>query len=230
MLSGRNGPNRPTRPRLRSLGRDEPDGQELPRSFGITPLVGWRTWQATVWREEVFLQGIRRWRWPTGEVRAECISERPLPASRHAAPDLRCSCGVYANLPEDPIWEWWSYFWGHPLVAGWVDLWGRIIRCQRGYRAEQARIRSPLTLYMTCSVRVKPHDWRDVGLCPNPARVVAERLDARGWCMEDTHTPDALHHPLQDAGAWVDMWVPRLEQRYDTEVIVAYGEEISWQT
>ena len=56
---------------------------------------------------------------------------------RHRAPDLKCRCGIYAGKSPDP-----SLLMLFPMldlmVVGEVALWGRVLVCERGWRAEYA--------------------------------------------------------------------------------------------
>jgi hypothetical protein len=62
----------------------------------------------------------------------------------HVAPELDCTCGIYAVKQESAIpgpstWGWW--------VSGRLWLSGKVIETERGYRAERARIAGPLALH-----------------------------------------------------------------------------------
>lgn len=63
--------------------------------------------------------------------------------------DTRIYGGIYAYKPENAE-QFWAEFREHPVrgfedgdrVVGTVRLWGRVIECERGYRAEHAMIRT----------------------------------------------------------------------------------------
>jgi hypothetical protein len=69
--------------------------------------------------------------WPTGEDRpAKCFAVRG-----HEAPyrDCRCGYSAYYALPEEPELPAPEAVWGA------VVAWGRIVECERGFRARYAR-------------------------------------------------------------------------------------------
>jgi hypothetical protein len=65
----------------------------------------------------------------------------------HAAPKWNCECGIYAfaGLQQDEALELSPQFYHRgPVdrvmrVAGVVQLWGRVVQHEHGYRAEYAR-------------------------------------------------------------------------------------------
>ncbi len=80
--------------------------------------------------------------WPRDHDRpAKCFAMRG-----HEAPDPQCRCGYYAyyELPEEPDMPAPEAVWGA------VVAWGRIVECERGFRAQYARpvamldVRNPL--------------------------------------------------------------------------------------
>lgn len=69
--------------------------------------------------------------WPSGADRiAKCFAVRG-----HEAPYRDCNCGyaAYYTLPEEPDLPAAEAVWGA------VVAWGRIIECERGFRAQYAR-------------------------------------------------------------------------------------------
>ncbi len=69
--------------------------------------------------------------WPTSEDRvAKCFALRG-----HEAPQRDCNCGfsAYYELPEEPELPAPEAVWG--VIAAW----GRIVECERGFRAQYAR-------------------------------------------------------------------------------------------
>jgi DNA-binding CsgD family transcriptional regulator len=118
---------------------------------GIEPLVGYRMWQYARRSGRGRLHSLncsgRRWRfdscpWEGAEsswVVASCtLHDRPS----HVAPAENCSCGFYAmKTLEGLFWEmlnWMSAEDGK--VLGRIELAGKIIEHEHGYRAEKARI------------------------------------------------------------------------------------------
>jgi hypothetical protein len=69
--------------------------------------------------------------WPAGEDRsAKCFAVRG-----HEAPHRDCRCGyaAYYALPDEPDLPARQAVWGA------VVSWGRIVECERGFRAQYAR-------------------------------------------------------------------------------------------
>jgi hypothetical protein len=77
---------------------------------------------------------------PRQAVEAACSSFE----STHAAPWPKCDCGVHAYKTEDAAEAHWRRFVGfEPAeIVGWafgrVNLWGRVIECEQGWRAQYA--------------------------------------------------------------------------------------------
>jgi hypothetical protein len=126
----------------------------------VGPLQAYRYWRVEWHEGEPVLGSVyRATRWPTaGPLRATC--ERPpdhlaawirgllscSTAPPHPAPTWGCVCGIYALNPSEG--EAWQALMPQveqqgpePLmhVAGVVQLWGRVIQHEQGYRAEYAR-------------------------------------------------------------------------------------------
>lgn len=121
----------------------------------LEPVEGWRVW-AVVGRD-----GSLRLRslffdllWEHGApASAVCLHRRfplRLPGrprrNGHSAPDERCSCGIYATSRQSALL---SYLEGTSAVHGevWrvfgrVALWGDVVECEAGWRAQ--------TAYPTC--------------------------------------------------------------------------------
>lgn len=73
---------------------------------------------------------------PRERMVAECeplVSQR---TTKHDAPDPNCSCGFYAlkSVGDEEL----SFQPGEDVCLGSVYLWGRVIECQNGYRAQYA--------------------------------------------------------------------------------------------
>jgi hypothetical protein len=137
------------------------------------PFQAWRVWQV-VRRDGEYNLGsiVKRTLWPAGEaLAAECLDCRrlfPWPRRKrdHAAPEVRCDCGIYATALDDIgpyVAE--APCRGVARVLGQVALWGTVIECERGYRASHAY---PTRIYVPADAgdpwRV---GWEEValGLC-----------------------------------------------------------------
>jgi hypothetical protein len=114
--------------RSKSPSRSLPDFPDLPRA-----IVGWRVWRVDP--SYRLLSTLRDEVWEPGRsLAASC-------ESRHPAPDPACTCGVYAvRRPEQAQ----AYLVGRNnpeavhRVLGQVALWGCVVECEQGWRAERA--------------------------------------------------------------------------------------------
>jgi hypothetical protein len=128
------------------------------------PLVGFRRWGARrgALYSGIFVAGrfvpnpalgmiaprVRPVPWPTDEDRvAKCFALRG-----HDAPQRDCNCGfsAYYELPAEPELPAPEAIWGA------IAAWGRVIECERGFRAQFAR---PIALLD----RHNPDDRRERG-------------------------------------------------------------------
>lgn len=111
-------------------------------TFWATPIIGWRIWLLG-WDEErgeVCLKSLARWPscedllWPKGRpLHATCF----LAGSKHVAPSIRCTCGIYATKSIELLFHELPFRKATDVI-GQVSLWGRVIEGSRGYRAEFA--------------------------------------------------------------------------------------------
>jgi hypothetical protein len=139
------------------------------------PLVGFRRWgcRRGALYSGIFVAGrfvpnpalamiaprVKPTPWPVDEDRvAKCFALRG-----HEAPQRACNCGfsAYYELPAEPDLPAPDAVWG--AIAGW----GRIVECERGFRAQYAR---PLALLQ----RANPLDYGEHG------RRAANAADAYG--------------------------------------------------
>ncbi len=120
----------------------------------IEPLRAWRAWSVRRTDEGWRLASIHYQElWPTGrELSAWCFrSSRTSVAegirhARHHAPSSSCHCGIYGAadplhageylIPQHTGWEtmYVASSYVH-RVFGQIDLWGRLVECEQGYRA-----------------------------------------------------------------------------------------------
>ncbi len=129
----------------------------------LEPHVGWRVWAFAELGGDIRLSSlVYREPWPVrNELSAICRLGERLPLSsvqrslpEHAAPAIRCSCGIYAAraLEHALIYlETDSEGSGAgPLrVLGRVSIWGTVVEAELGWRASlayPARIYVPLGL------------------------------------------------------------------------------------
>lgn len=102
----------------------------LPESTVITAIIGWRRWLVTMFGSQLFSNNGTPWE-PFQRLTADC-------AKRYACQGYTCGCGIYAyktrELAEkgDNAPSAITHIWGE------VWLWGRIIECEHGFRAQFA--------------------------------------------------------------------------------------------
>jgi hypothetical protein len=149
------------------------------------PLIGWRTWAVVEEKGDLALRSmVYESRWPPRErLVAVCGRRRVLARWRrvqpHEAPDERCECGIYAACGPDlalPFLGRLGLIRGaKSALIGRVALWGRVIECERGWRATFAY---PTQLYVlrAPASRRQPADARalarDLAVYGVPVQVV----------------------------------------------------------
>jgi hypothetical protein len=112
------------------------------------PLLGWRAWRVSEDGEDVVLRSMFKYEtvWPgRAPLVGKCLCQ-PHP-SPHEAPGIGAGepCGIYAVKDRETTRAWQSYVSSSPrearhfgVVIGRVQLWGRIVRHEHGYRAQFA--------------------------------------------------------------------------------------------
>ena len=197
-------------------------GELLPEEFGTTPLVGYRTWHVVNAGDGsgLALKSLHfGYLWKSGVNDARCDSAGTMfvPATHPGdSPDIDCACGFYAQLPDQPIEEWEFMRLGRVSATGTIEMWGRIIVCERGYKAQHVSIQDPVVLEVSCE--------KD---CDNPATRV-ELPFRRGsyypaYC--DEHQPDrstvdgAAPVVTVEVGIWLREACRELSDRYNIEFL-----------
>ena len=138
-------------PNVFGLSQQVPKG-ERPEDYGIheevkkgkKPLVGWRMWDVLIesrdegWR----LKAISRpviWE-PYVPMRGTCNNKPPEEITDHKCPSWEHRCGVHAVKEVFQVRKWGSPTNGpkaqHVRLLGEIDLWGRVLEYEEGYRAE----------------------------------------------------------------------------------------------
>lgn len=119
---------------------------------GINPLVGYRGW---IHKDGKLYSCYREVEWPiNGKVTSECIhpntafnlyfrlqseeSSTTHKYSAHVAPDINCSCGIYA-LTDYPSQKE-SLPWPSDALTGVMLGWGHTVVGTKGFRSEYAQI------------------------------------------------------------------------------------------
>jgi hypothetical protein len=110
----------------------------------ITPIEAYRLWKFTIradgsWLSPIAAKGPA---WQPGWNTATCqTAPVPLLSAPHRAPAEGCACGLYGRMeldvaPSSGILD--QSLWGE--IAGKVELAGKVIEHEEGYRAERARL------------------------------------------------------------------------------------------
>lgn len=105
------------------------------------PIVGWRQWKfmyphflANLGNDTIYV--------PREKIEARCEQEDH---SEHQAPHLTCTCGIYAYKEKPRLLGEIRITYGRPLappvsglrlVYGEINLWGKVIEHEDGYRAQ----------------------------------------------------------------------------------------------
>lgn len=115
---------------------------DLPLS--IEPVLGWRVWRLERREGELTLVAVTFDEpWPAGEA----IHARCRRSMGHTAPQLACTCGVYATAsPKDLARA--SVYSKTTSVVGAVAMWGTVVEHARGVRAASAY---PARLALVCA-------------------------------------------------------------------------------
>ena len=103
---------------------------------------GWRYWRLT---PEPRLQSVsqRGFTWEPGRpLIARCAGAG---VAGHDVPDPGCACGVHASVDLAALQAEALCLVPGPLVVGEVDLWGRVVIDDHGYRGQYA---SPCRLHV----------------------------------------------------------------------------------
>ena len=105
------------------------------------PIVGWRQWHfmyphflANLGNDTIYV--------PREKIEARCEQKDH---SEQQAPHLTCTCGIYAYKEKPRLLGEIRYTYGRPvappvsglrLVYGEINLWGKVVEHDHGYRAQ----------------------------------------------------------------------------------------------
>lgn len=104
--------------------------KELPSETVVAPVVGWRKWHAPLFGNTLKSVVKTSVEWPKYQ-KLESFCERPTCGG------LTCLCGIYAYKERSES-ELNFNFSMYNSVLGQVNLWGAVVDCERGYRAQFA--------------------------------------------------------------------------------------------
>lgn len=152
-------------------------GKPLRKRRSKRPLVGYRLWRIINLSSGAALRAVNNeWLWEVDNT-AECIRLTTWPSytpHEEPAPHVECACGLYAQLPSDPLESWVGTVRGKLRASGSILMSGRVIRCARGFKAEHARIQSPVVLEVDCRG----------GRCDEPVTHLIPGDEWQGVCAE----------------------------------------------
>lgn len=109
-----------------------PGGKGLPLKTGTEPIVGYRDFSLIQGAYGLHLKSRNNAIWPPRKKMYALCNGNPFVS--HDAPSLDCDCGIYAyDSPDNPsLRADSSALWGEVL------LWGEVVVCDSGYRAQYA--------------------------------------------------------------------------------------------
>jgi hypothetical protein len=93
-------------------------------------LTGWRAWRVG-WNMLQSIGTDSHWQ-PKQALKANCIHKT------HSAPQAKCTCGFWSFKNLDILNEALSSYADTVTVVSTVEIWGRVIECEYGFRSEYA--------------------------------------------------------------------------------------------
>lgn len=195
-------------------GRGNIGGDPIPTKLAVDPIIGRRLWRVANDGGQLGLQSIHIGVIWDSHMTAECRNGGyGFNKSGHEdfPPSLSCACGIYAQLPDKRIKEWWFAVGGRVHATGDVALSGRVIKCEKGYKAQYAEIVPPVFLDVSCCFH-NSECTNDVSRIALPENYVAHYF---GYCSE--HADNEA--PLVDADVWMTEAARELSDRYGFEVL-----------
>jgi hypothetical protein len=110
------------------------DPKTLDREIGTFPLIAYRTWNVMHPGYLTDSNNFALWE-PRQRIEATCRNMK-----NHSAPQAECTCGVYALKTMENLEEHLggNLGYGRTECIGEVWLWGTVVECTNGYRAQYA--------------------------------------------------------------------------------------------
>jgi len=183
-------------------------GEIVPDRFDHEPIEGYRSWHVVPTPEGLQLRSLHiPHLWSNPET-AKCYPNWQFQPdhNRKDAPHPDCSCGLYIQHPDHTFDEWEAVRVGKVSVLGTVEIYGRVIVCERGYKAQHARI---LSGYFEVSCAK--------GGCSNPVVVVQPKTAGPVLCWCTAHEPKEPKDACVDADRWLVEAAHQLQTRYNTK-------------
>lgn len=156
----------------------------------VEPFVGWRVWDVVALDGRLRLCSLSFWTiWVPGQASSAVCRRALLDVHRagildHPAPHPRCTCGFYAAASAAQVLAYAHQFPRRAdalhRVVGRVRLWGMVVVCEGGWRAELAY---PSALFVPSA---RGGRWRRGRLAPPaaPVEAVASALACYGVPVE----------------------------------------------
>jgi len=198
----------PTYPWMGSNPIGNVGGEVVPDRFDHEPVRGYRSWHVVPTSGGVRLRSLHMpHEWSNPET-AKCYPQgvTQIDHNRTDAPHPDCSCGLYIQHPDHTFTEWEPMRVGKVSVFGTVELWGRVIICERGYKAQHARIVSGY-FEVSCAK----------GGCLNPVVGVQPRPVGPVLCWCTAHEPTESDHAVLDSDTWLMEAARQLRDHYQTK-------------
>ena len=206
-------------------------GLVIPDYFDTEPWIGYRSWLVTTSRDGrgYTLRSLHlTYEWNLNNT-AICERSTLTRDYQHdgVAPDPNCSCGLYAQLADYTLPEWERLKKGKLAAVGTVKMWGRIIKCKKGYKAQHMLIESPVILEVSCK-------WPACDAAPTIVTASDPNLPGTGARMFcDDHAPTkSLVAPMMDVEAMLREATRQLRVRYEGLQVLSYvdlEEKEKWQ-
>lgn len=193
-------------------------GKVLPVKLATDPLVGYRTWMVRNGINGLCLSSLFvSYEWTPGVNKAFCSTQGAFGRTHtDPAPSPGCSCGFYCNLPDMPFSEWDHLVQRKIHATGQVALSGRMIRCQKGFKAGQVEIVSPLLIETPCRTAMCTNGVRGIVL---PA---GSQLSFEGVCAE--HAVGIKDRILVKADLWMREARRVLSEKYPSVEFLSFLE------
>lgn len=109
----------------------------LDKQFRVGPIIGYRLWRYT---DDMLKSVHKQFSIRPGQPIKACCSKSQTFTfdSAHIAPDVNCECGIYVWKTPDLMRQYNQETKDPTLINGAMAIWGKVIECQNGYRAEYA--------------------------------------------------------------------------------------------
>lgn len=157
---------------------------KIPDSVNV--ITAYRAWHVCNTKEGLRLKALGQndvWE-PKKAIEAKCTSGK-----NHRSPDFDCECGIWSFTCVDKLLEALSGY--TPSVIGKVSLWGRVVECENGFRAQYAY---PAELWLDpkhedlswiYGVPVRTAEIKPVEKEKEPQKEIQKRKQVQATC---THT------------------------------------------